>query len=297
MDDRRTNAKSASLDAIRRYLQLKGWSEAQIRSETTSLFTLAIDGDRLELPLPTRRDFDGSERLIADALRTLGQLTDRDTPDVLDDINSMGFDRVRSIIPDELVRSDTIDLNIASGFITSAKRLITTTAATELEPSTFFGRVTKEAQTYTDRCRFGHTFRGSFGFTIESPLIQNDEPSFPGVVQQPPFERRVIQRLVRGLRDIQQAETAENPGIIAENYQTGFNANMCDALVELVEKTSDRLKIEVAWSPEWSPPSDVQPTPSFSITRQQLRSCEMRQLRFGGLRQCFHVRSWVQLPG
>lgn len=265
MADPRTTAKSVSLEALRRYLQLKGWTESKTRSEATSLFTLPFEGDRLEVPLPTRRDFEGFERLITDALRTLSQLTDSDTPDLLDDINSLGFDRIRSIIPDELVRYDTIDLGIASGFITSAKRLITTTATTELEPSTFFGRVTKEAQAYTDRCRFGHTFRGSFGFTIESPLVRNDEPSFPGVAQSPPFERRVVQRLVRGLHDVREAEASENPSIIAENYQRGFNANMCDAFVELVDKTSDRLAIQIAWSPEWTPPFDVPPVPTFHI--------------------------------
>ena len=73
------------------------------------------------------------------------KLDDRKAPQVLDDINSIGFDRIRSIIPDDLVRSDTIDLNIAGDFINRARQLITTAATTELEPSAFFGRVTKEA--------------------------------------------------------------------------------------------------------------------------------------------------------
>jgi hypothetical protein len=74
-----------------------------------------------------------------------------------------------------------------------------------------------------------------------------------------------VQRLVRGLSNIRLAELSENPSIIAENYQTGFNANMCDALIELVEKTSDRLKIEVAWSPEWIPAPDVLDAPTFAM--------------------------------
>jgi hypothetical protein len=265
MADNSEQTRAASLESVRRYLQLHGWRETATRTNATSLFTLAVDGDKLEVPLPTRRDFQGSERLIADALRTLAQLAGRDAPQIIDDINSIAFDRIRSIIPDELVRSDSIDLNIASGFIANAKRLITTTATVELGPSTFFGRVTKDALAYADRCRFGHTFRGSFGFTIESPIIRNDEPSLSVVPEAPPFERRVVQRLVRGLSDIRLAERSENPGIIAENYQTGFNANMCDALIELVEKTNDRLKIEVAWSPEWRPAPDVLAAPTFEM--------------------------------
>ena len=66
-----------------------------------------------------------------------------------------------------------------------------------------------------------------------SPIIRNDEPSLPRSARSSAFsERRVVQQLVRGLSNIRLAELSENPSIIAENYQTGFNANMCDALIE-----------------------------------------------------------------
>lgn len=261
----RTSHRSSSIAAIRRYLQLQSWHETATKNDAIALFSLAIEGQRLEIPLPTRVDFDGAERLISDAIRTLSQLAGLDTADLTDDINSLAFDRIRSIIPDEQVRADSIDLNVATNFIISARRLVTATATTELGPSTFFGRTTKDAIAYTDRCRFGHTFRGSFGFTIESPVTRNDEPPLPGIAQAPPFERRVIQRLVRGLHDVQQAEATENPGVIAENYERGFNANMCEALVDLISGTSDRLTIEVAWSPEWHPSADVPSAPAFHI--------------------------------
>lgn len=244
---------------------MRDWKETATKNDAITLFYSTIEGERLEVPLPTRRDFEGAERLISDALRTLSQLAEREAAELADDINSLGFDRIRSIIPDEQVRADSIDLNVATNFILSARRLVTATATNELVPSTFYGRITKDALAYTERCRFGHTFRGSFGFTIESPVIQNDEPPLPGIPQTPPFERRVIQRLVRGLHDVQKAEATENPGIIAENYERGFNANMCEALVDLISGTSDRLAIEVAWSPEWRPSPDVPSAPVFHI--------------------------------
>lgn len=255
----------ASLVSFRRYLQLKGWREIDTRSDATTLFTLAVPGDdRLELPLPKRLDFKGADRLITEALRTLTQMGVNKTFQIVDDINSIGFDRIRSIIPDDLVRSDTIDLNIAGGFINNARKLLTTTATTELAPSAFFGRVMKEAVIYTERCRFGHTFRGSFGFTIESPIVQNDEPSLSVFDQPAPFERRVVQRLARGLHAILLAEKSRNPAIIADGFKDGFNANMCDALVDLAQETTERIKFEIAWSPEWTPSPDVQAS-SYAI--------------------------------
>jgi hypothetical protein len=258
--------KVTSLDSIRRYLQLKGWRETSTKSDTTSLFTLAIaDNDEIEVPLPKRRDHRGAERLIGNALRTLTQLDDGEPFRIIDEINSVGFDHIGSIIPDYLVRADSIDLNVAGGFINNARRLITTTATVELEPSAFFGRALKEAVAYTERCRFGHTFRGSFGFVIESPVARNDEPSLSVFDQVAPFERRVVQRIARGLNTIQLAEASGNPGLIAENFRTGFNANMCDALVDLVHETSDRLRFEIAWSPEWQPSSDILQNATFAI--------------------------------
>jgi hypothetical protein len=298
MDEEGNRVKGASLESIRRYLQLNGWSETGTTSDATSLFWLAVDGDRIEVPLPTRRDFQGSERIIADALRTLGQLTDRDALQIIDDINSIAFDRIRSILPDELVRSDSIDLNIASAFIANAKRLIAATATTELAPSAFFGRVTKEALAYTGRCRFGHTFRGSFGFTIESPIVRNDEPSLPVMAEVAPFERRVVQRLVRGLSSVRLAEATENPNVIAESYHTGFNANVCDALLELVEKTTDRLRIEVVWSPEWLPAIDVLDIPTFSIgpsTVELVRDAANSLRQIEAARHCTIVGTVIRL--
>jgi hypothetical protein len=36
-----------------------------------------------------------------------------------------------------------------------------------------YPRAMPGALKYADNCRFGHTFRGSFGFTIESPIEEN----------------------------------------------------------------------------------------------------------------------------
>jgi hypothetical protein len=40
---------------------------------------------------------------------------------------------------------------------------------------------------------------------------------------------------------------------------------MCDALLDLLEKTTDRLKFEIAWSIEWHPPSDISQSNAFAI--------------------------------
>ena len=67
----------------------------------------------------------------------------------------------------------SVRLDIAEAFLKNAKGLLAAAATTEVSPKPFFGRVTKAAVVYSDDCRFAHTFRGSFGFAIESPVEAN----------------------------------------------------------------------------------------------------------------------------
>jgi hypothetical protein len=110
------------------------------------------------------------------------------------------------------------------------------------------------------------------------------------IEQTPPFERRVIQRIVRGMRTIKQASEDDNPALISESYRTGFNANMCEELADLVESTTDRIRFEFEWSPEWTPPSDVStlrtyeaPLHTASILRDAANG--LRKQELGGNRR------------
>jgi hypothetical protein len=167
----------------------------------------------------------------------------------------MGFDVVRSRVPDELVIEDTIHLDLAVNYTANIKKLLAASATTELSPDVYFFRVKKEGSQYAERCRFGHTFKGSFGFTIESPVPANEEPVFPSMEQMPPFERRVVQRIARGINVIQEAVHAEDPAIVARSFETGFSANMCEEFANLIEQTAHTgMAFGFVFSPEWWAP-------------------------------------------
>jgi hypothetical protein len=102
--------------------------------------------------------------------------------------------------------------------------------------------------------RFGHTFRGSFGFTIESPVSLNDEPPVIGSVASPPFTCRVVERIARGLQAVDYASTSEDPSAISNHYSTGMSANMCESLVSLIHETGvASQEISIKFSTEWAP--------------------------------------------
>ena len=187
------------LDLLRRFLMAHGWrlrdlahqssaalniqasAEAQafFRSRSTGkrnadVFVLSEPGQSdVELVIPrdhTSLDFD---RRLQGAITTLSQLRGEEQDKIVAEVRSIGFDVVQSRIPNSLVADDTIRLESAKNFINWMKELLATTATTEIRPLAFFGRLNKDAVAYSDRCRFGHTYRGSFGFTIESPVTPN----------------------------------------------------------------------------------------------------------------------------
>ena len=126
-------------------------------------------------------------RLLEGAIKALSQLEGRERSALIAVIRSIGFDVVKSRVPDDLVFDDTIHLDQAVSYTSRIKRLLAAGATTEIAPDLYFFRVKKESAVYAENCRFGDIFKGSFGFIIESPVGPNKEPAFPGMEQQPPF--------------------------------------------------------------------------------------------------------------
>jgi hypothetical protein len=227
-EDRRIDPASVPLGLLRRYLGAVGWRRAlDVRPRSVALpaqyeqiwrqliegrtgaqrnfevFQLSTPGlEDVEIVLPRDRNASDFLTRMESAIRTLSELEDRPAEQIIADVRAVGFDVVRSRIPDELVRDDTVHLMTAANYITGVKDLLAATATTEIDPAPYFLRVKKEGADYAEACYFGHTFRGSFGFTIESPVSPNSAPPLFDIQQTPPFERRVIQRLARGIGDI-----------------------------------------------------------------------------------------------
>lgn len=264
------------LGLLRRYLTFHGWRRSEHVAATgaaleghsyaDTFFRERSNGQRnvdvyilreegledIELAVPRTLESRDAARRVAGAIETLSQLEARDRLQIITDVRAIGFDVVKSRVPDDLVFDDTIHLNQAVNYTANIKKLLAASATTELRPDLYYGRVKKEAAQYADQCRFGHTFKGSFGFTIESPVTPNEEPAFPGMEQQPPFERRVVQRIARGIGVIRDAVRGQDPGIVVGGYEAGFSANMCDEFADLIEQTAPSgMGFGFAFSPEW----------------------------------------------
>lgn len=126
-----------------------------------------------------------------------------------------------------------------------------------------FRRTNKEASDYADRCRFAHTFKGSFGLAIESPVGFNDQTELAFIEPTIPFGRKVIRRIANGLQSVMKSFSEDSVSPILEAAD-GLNANMCSELVSIIDRTEiPRIDIAFVLSPEWEP--DVPAPPTFHI--------------------------------
>ena len=288
-----SDPEAVPLGLLRRYLTAHGWhrdADARRSAGTTELvpnatilqaflqarpggrqnfdlYILSEEGvDDVELVLPREQAASDFLRRMEGAIRTLSGVEGRSPEEVISDVRMIGYDVVRSRIPNAMVYDDAIHLEVATKYITGVKSLLTATATTEIQPDPYFLRVRKEASEYADRCRFAHTFRGSFGFSIESPVVPNNEPTLPQIEQLPPFERRVMERFARGVRTVCDAVTTGDTAALVATAKTGFSANACEQFAKLVEDTSPGgLVFAFAFSPEWRADRELAQVREFAV--------------------------------
>ena len=179
------------LGLLRRYLTASGWRLKAARPQqdvempqsaaARAIMEGRMGGERdydiyvlsdsqlrgVEVVLPHNQDSIDFIYQVGGAVRTLSNLEKREPKAVINAVRQIGFDVVRSKIPNAMVHDDSIHLEVAANYINGTRSLLAATAMTEIEPEPYFLRVKPPAAEYASHCRFGHTFKGSFGFMLE----------------------------------------------------------------------------------------------------------------------------------
>lgn len=249
---------------LERYLVSHGWQSQSLSGGTRRLWVDDADASiPIEIFLNNARNSHHRDILLA--LTTVSQFYDRSLPEIYSEIRALNYDIITTRIPNDYVANDSIALKVASEYLDKMKDLLAAAGSAEVSGDRYIRRLRKEGIEYSDRCRFGHTFRGSFGFQIESPVGLNDEPTLDGMEEAPPLGRRVVERISRGLLSLRIAESASSPSAIVSDDR-GFSSNMCEILVDIIKDVGiSHLEIDIAFSPEWRSTSASE-SGSFSLS-------------------------------
>jgi hypothetical protein len=289
------DALAVPLGLLRRYLLANHWRRidaprppplpAHLQKMAASFMGGRVGGERnfdlyvlsapdqqdIELVVPRRIDDVDFRMRMESVLETLCALTGLDQGAMITEIRAIGFDLVQSKIPSNLVLDDSVQLEIAASYIDNIRELLAATATTELDPTPFYPRAVPAATKYADACRFGHTFRGSFGFTIESPIDEKPPQLTLEIGENPPFERRVIQRLARGVVATCRAVDTGDIRPLVESVSTGFGANACERFAKLIEDTSPGgLTMSFSFSPEWKADPEIAAASEYVVDRRHI---------------------------
>ncbi len=255
-----SQAQRVPLASLRRYLAIHGWSQDPNISRVLDLYSLnSGEMGRLEILVPRNTDHADGVRRIAEALRTLAQLEFAIDTGCGCGRSVVSVDVWRSVLPDAVVLYDSVRLDVAgirSSKMRRAYWLPQRLRRLTLNPSLVgLQRLLLSTPTIVGL----PTLLGGVSVLQSSRRsMQTLGRSMPGVEELPPLPRRVMQRMARGIKQVARAGRERDPNVIAEKFETGFSANMCEDFVDLMEATSgSTLVFNFAFSPEWRTPADL----------------------------------------
>lgn len=266
---------SAILPYLRRYLRSRGWQQRVSARQGVIPFVFAeADSPDITIVLPDVPQRQDASKRIHFALRTLSDLDGTSIDEVLAAVRRIGSDVIRTRLPDSVVwRGESINLKAAEAFIRRMRRLLLTAAATEVRPERTVQAITADCEHFVDRCRFAHTFEGSFGFVVEAPVgAPPDGTLLSEEVHPAPFERAVVRRIATGFRSVRRAEVTQSSRALEATFQGGWSADMCDQIVGMYEEIgAESLTFGIELSTEWTMPEDHLDIWSFTLRPLNIR--------------------------
>jgi hypothetical protein len=234
------------------YLRSTGWRRVKYQDEKLIVFAKDEEGEEQPdlMVLPAKETFRDYAVRITEAVKRLADI-EQTTPDaIIQKIQSVGQDVIylRLALPHT---AELPSLEATSTFLQAWRNLVTYGACMERDQRRyFFGKPFEVGRQQAEHFQFAHTFQGSFGFTIESKIAETQQHSlWHGQPPRLPIQRKVLERITRGLLFAKQAEQSGKAEVISQNYTAGFNGNMCRAAVDMLQ---DMQNVQITYAVRWS---------------------------------------------
>jgi hypothetical protein len=258
-----------TLDNFIAYLNSTGWRRIEDHNDRRIVFVKDTDDGEppFLVALPANEQFSNFTSGIAMAVRRLADVEETSTEDIIRKIQSVGQDIIYLRL--SLSHNDFPSLETSSRFLQGLRNLVVYAACMEKEPRRCFEQPFRIGKEQAQHFQFTHTFQGSFGFTIESHIADIQQLALWSEQNRPPVQRRILERITRGLLLVKNAEQRHNSEEISQNFMQGLNANMCKAIVDMLEEIQDAQVIySVHWSSHLLPSLDVSQITSILLGKE-----------------------------
>ncbi len=191
----------------------------------------------LELSFPRRASLVDFRERLADAITSLAAIEDKAPQSILRRIARINRDALCTrVIPAGGNELNSVTFSAAAHYVADLQTLFSYAATVENNPTPHFGRASNVGSEFVEECRFAHTFRGSFGFVVETPPL----PEATNVTPLPSmtFPRRVMERLATGFDLVRQGVANDDITTVSNNYREGLNANLCETVIKMSGRAS-----------------------------------------------------------
>ncbi|MFL0376764.1 hypothetical protein [Paenibacillus amylolyticus] len=253
-----------------RYLRENEWTSSEHPNQKIILFKgpTSDSGIPIEVGVPKNEGYIDYNRRVDDVLRIVASLRGVSIQKVIDEVRLMSHDifKVRVLNTGEYTNS--IPLPYAVDSLKSLRDLFVYGACSEQVSLPSFEKPLQVGIKHGELCRFGHTFEGSFGLAINSPIIDEYvQIEMFEDLKAIPFERKVMERIIRGIELLSQSVQENDGDILVNNFETAFNSRMCESLLELSSNKSINIGINVEWSPKFEVSEDISVNNEWVLSR------------------------------
>ncbi|AKB18439.1 hypothetical protein [Methanosarcina sp. WWM596] len=245
------------------YLEKNGWIIDEVRG-TSKIYSNELETDfKVTILLP-----DKNTRKIGSYLfhvfETLSDFEGRKQEAIIESIVNVDKD-IWKISLAKGMNIGSLDLNDVEEIIKSIKNLFSYSASSEQDAKPYFEKSLSTGKSFVKECKFGHTYTGSFGFTIITPInnpqYQTLETGLDDELSVP-LGRRINERILKSLELVYKEEEIED---VTQIYEETLNANMCIALKKLLEISKADVEYSVQFSPLCDTPAAMKDKSTICI--------------------------------
>lgn len=251
--------KAVSPAALAAYARSAGWQRGEIYRIHSSVYA---GHDRPEIIVPQTDHLGDYATVVSQLIEVFAQVADQDELTIYRSLVTGDRDVVRIRVADS--DDGSLGLNEGVDLVSGARDLIRSAACSlsRAQPVYRAGAI-QEARELLEDVRLGQTHQGSFTITVLTPVVpppmeprqQNLLPEFSDdwgdeEDRGAPIQRKMTRRLVEALkaaRESTEKTVAGDRNAFADGVEKGVSANLCDALVHLINPFST-LDIGASWA-------------------------------------------------
>ncbi|WLQ34665.1 hypothetical protein P8A18_15020 [Streptomyces castrisilvae] len=252
LGDYREAAATLSPSAVSQFLAAHQWELEARQDHVREIWRLPGTNGAIEgrIMLPLARGFDDFSQRFTDTLLSLGHIHSLDAVTLYERIIATRAD-LFFIRLDQAMVDGTIPFQQAEKALQALYKMMRSAATTAHDPSRSHSvRSPSVVSNFLeDDVRLGHTKRGSFVFTIVARLGDAPPKSEGQGPQAPPFPRRVMETLARGLETTERLTREWSDDVLTSPGRAGISAGLVESLEDLSQPSHLRqLDLSFEWA-------------------------------------------------